>query len=106
MKHDGEALTREREEAWVGDAVLSLYVREWILREEGFLDGEMFTRFTSNDFLRIAGNPTGVEAEIGRAYKSGGLPAACAVIEERLLPLFAAQEKSRRRQLRGRQAKG
>ncbi|NNC89569.1 MAG: hypothetical protein HKN82_14030 [Akkermansiaceae bacterium] len=106
MKHDEEALTRQREEAWVGDAVLALYVRERILREEGFLDGEMFTRFTSNDFLRAAGNPTRVEAEIGRVYKRDGLAAAYALIEKHLLPLFEAQEKTRRRQLGGRRPKG
>ncbi len=65
MKRDFEAMTREREEAWVGDAVLALYVREWILREHEELDGAKFVRFTSNDFLRALGNPTTVEAEIG-----------------------------------------
>ena len=59
-------LTKEREEAWVGDAVLALYVREWILKEKGEMDGGMFVRFTSNEFLKSKGNPTSVEAEIGR----------------------------------------
>ena len=67
-KKKDPALTQEREEAWVGDAVLALYVREWILREKGEMDGEMFTRFTSNHFLKSKGNPTSVEAEIGRVY--------------------------------------
>ena len=44
MKPDFEALTREREEAWVGDAVLALFVREWILREKDALDGDIGTR--------------------------------------------------------------
>ena len=35
MKHNEERLTREREEAWIGDAVLALFVREWILKQEG-----------------------------------------------------------------------
>ena len=30
MKIDEAAITKEREEAWIGDAVLALYVREWI----------------------------------------------------------------------------
>ena len=64
MKHDEEKLTREREEAWVGDAVLALFVREWILGKDGGLDGDKFIRFTSNDFLRVIGNPTSVEAGI------------------------------------------
>ena len=99
MKHDEAQLTREREEAWVGDAVLALYVREWILRENGGLDGDQFIRFTSNDFLRGVGNPTRVEAEIGRIYREGGLTAAFAHIEERLLPLFRQQEKVRARRI-------
>ena len=98
MRHDGETLTRLREEAWVGDAVLAIFVREWILQEEGSLDGDMFTRFTSNDFLRCLGNPTKVEAEIGRLYRAEGIEAAFAMIDERILPVFLQQEKVRRRQ--------
>ena len=62
MKHDEEQLTREREEAWVGDAVLALFVREWILRAESTLDGDKFTRFTSNDFLSVTFNPTHLDS--------------------------------------------
>ena len=43
---------------------LSLFAREWILKEKG-LDAEMFERMTSNNFLNCLGNPTRVEAEIG-----------------------------------------
>lgn len=106
MKHDEVQLTREREEAWVGDAVLALFVREWILREEGALDGEKFTRFTSNDFLRVLGNPTRVEAEIGQIYRKGGLQAAFQHIEDLLLPAFIQQEKVRERKIRSGQLKG
>lgn len=106
MKKDLEALTREREEAWVGDAVLALYVREWILRERKELDGAKFVRFTSNDFLRALGNPTSVEAEIGVIYQEGGLEAAFAHMEEKLLPLFLQQEKVREKQIRSGQIKG
>lgn len=101
MKRDEAELTREREEAWVGDAVLALFVREWILREDGALDGEKFIRFTSNDFLRALGNPTRVEAEIGVVYRERGLEAAFAHMEEKLLPVFMRQEKVRERQRRG-----
>ena len=68
-----EELMREREEAWVGDAVLALFVRRLILKEQGKMDGEMFIRCTSNDFLRNIGNPTSVEALIGGSMKARGL---------------------------------
>ncbi len=101
MKHDEARLTRERQEAWIGDAVLALYVREYILRETGQLDGERFIRFTSNDFLRAAGKPTQIEAEIGRTFAADGLKAAYRLIEARLLPLFQEQERARRRRAGG-----
>ncbi len=87
------------EEAWIGDAVLTLYVREKILREDGRVDGEKSARMTSNQFLAALGEPSGVEAEIGRAYAEGGLAAAFGWIEGRLLPLFARQEENRRKRL-------
>lgn len=89
-----------RNAAWIGDAVLSLYVREWILREHGAMDGERLTAFTSNHFLSAFGNPTEVEAEIGAVYERDGLAAAFAAIEERLLPVFLAQERRRLRERR------
>ncbi len=106
MKHDELQLTREREEAWVGDAVLALFVREWIMRVDGALDGDKFTRFTSNDFLRVVGNPTRVEAVIGQLYKRDGLQAAFDHIAEQLLPVFLQQEKVRERRLRGGSLRG
>ena len=107
MKPDEAELRRLREEAWVGDAVLALFVREWIMREKGALDGEMFVRFTSNDFLRCLGNPTKVEAEIGVIYKERGLEAAFKHMEDNLLPLFQQREKVRAKQVRqGRKVKG
>jgi hypothetical protein len=89
-----------RNEAWIGDAVLSLFVRAWILREHGAMDGERLTAFSSNAFLSAFGNPTEVEAEIGRVYARDGLAAAFAAIEERLLPVFLTQERRRARQRR------
>ncbi len=106
MRGAFEAMTREREEAWVGDAVLALYVRKWILREHGELDGARFIRFTSNDFLRALGNPTTVEAEIGVIYQQYGLEAAFKHMEEKLLPVFLQQEKVRERQIRNGKIKG
>jgi dsRNA-specific ribonuclease len=84
-------------EAWIGDAVLSLYVREKILQEDGRLDGEKAARMTSNQFLAGFGEPSEVEAELGRVYEQGGLESAFRWIEERLLPLFERQEQNRRR---------
>ena len=80
-----------RAEAWVGDAVLALYVREWILEFKGCIDGELFVEFTSNKFLRLTGNATGVEAIIGRVYVLGGLAAANAWIDEHLRPKMEAR---------------
>lgn len=77
---------RLRVEAWIGDAILALYVREWILSEEHKINGKLFIEFTSNEFLRRTGNPTGVEAQIGRIFKSDGLEAAYAWIEQTLRP--------------------
>ena len=87
------------QQAWLGDAVLALYVREKILRDDGVLDGDKYTRMTSNQFLSAWGEPTAVEAEIGRLYQQGGLPAAFALIETRLVPVFARQEQNRRKRL-------
>jgi hypothetical protein len=86
-----EALKIEREAAWIGDAVLALYAREFVLRERGCMDGVWFTHLTSNEFLSAFGNPTSVEARIGEIYRAGGLIAAHAYIEREFLPLFRKQ---------------
>ena len=86
-------IVKERAEAWTGDAVLALYVREWILKEFGKMDGEMFVRFTSNEFLSCYGNPTSVEAEIGRVYATDGLQAGFDWIKKVLHPKFLVAEK-------------
>jgi dsRNA-specific ribonuclease len=78
----------ERESAWVGDAVLALFAREWVLRERNNMDGEWFTRLTSNDFLSAFGNPTRVEASIGEIYRKQGLAAAFQFIDTEMVPLF------------------
>ncbi len=98
MKKTPEEIDQERAEAWVGDAVLALFVREWLLEKNGRIDGEAFIRFTTNDFLRALGNPTSVEAKIGRVYQEGGLAAAFDHIRENILPLFVQREKVRARQ--------
>lgn len=86
-----EALKIEREAAWIGDAVLALFAREFVLRERGCMDGVWFTHLTSNDFLSAFGNPTSVEAKIGEIYRADGLAAAHSHIEREFLPLFRKQ---------------
>ncbi|MGJ5818657.1 hypothetical protein [Paludibaculum fermentans] len=84
-------------DAWIGDAILCLYARELILREGGRVDGEWYTRMTSNQFLGQLGEPSEVEARIGRAYESGGLAGAFTWLDENLLPLYRRQEAKRQR---------
>ena len=93
-----DSMMREREQAWVGDAVLSLFARRWLLARDGRMDGERLMRMTSNQFLSALGNPTSVEAKIGRIYERDGLEAAFAWMEEELIPLFEKQEGKRVRQ--------
>lgn len=83
------------EEAWIGDAVLSLYARRLILREDGAVNSAKLERMTSNRFLTAMGEPSEVEAEIGRAYEREGLDGAFAWIEQKLIPLFTRQEEKR-----------
>jgi hypothetical protein len=88
--------------AWIGDAVLALYARQWLLAQPDhplFTRQELFIRFTSNDFLQSLGEPTSVEARIGKAYNADGLQAAFNHIETTLQPLFG---KHIRKAVRGR----
>jgi hypothetical protein len=84
-------------EAWIGDAVLTLYARLKIVQEDGRIDGEKSKRLTSNQFLASFGEPTKVEAEVGRVYARDGLTGAFQWIETTLLPLFEKQEGNRNR---------
>lgn len=90
-----EVLDQLRQDAWVGDAVLELYVRSHILKAQGRVDAEMKTRFTCNQFLNCVGNPTKVEADIGVIYQREGLQAAFEWIRLHLEPLFVKQEAKR-----------
>lgn len=89
-------IREEREAAWLGDAVLALFAREFVLRERGNMDGEWFTRLTSNGFLSTFGAPTRVEASIGRLYREQGLQAAFAWMDAELIPVFRKQIAKRR----------
>lgn len=97
MKKDKKSgpIRKEQEEAWIGDTVLDLFARTWILERKGSLCGETLIRMTSNQFLSCFGNPTSVEAKIGRIYREKGLEDAFSWIESELLPLFEKQEKKR-----------
>jgi len=96
MSRKEEEMRQDREDAWVGDAVLALFARQFVLRERGNMDGNWFTHLTSNDFLSAFGNPTRVEASIGRLYLDQGLDAAFAWMEAELLPLFRKQMQNRK----------
>lgn len=84
-----------KDDAWVGDAVLGLFAREWLLAhselEKQFPRQELFARLTSNQFLASFGEPTAVEAKIGRSFKENGLAACFTELEESLIPLFKKQ---------------
>lgn len=86
----------QRTEAWIGDGVLGLYARRRILASKGRMDGELFARMTSNRFLSSFGEPTLVEARIGRIYERESLEAAFEWIESELMPLFDRQERNRK----------
>ena len=95
MKKKEDEIREEREHAWLGDAVLALFARQWVLAERKAMDGVWFTRLTSNDFLSAFGNPTSVEAGIGRLYREQGLEAAFRWMDETLVPVFRRQMAKR-----------
>ena len=82
-------------EAWIGDAVLCLYARLKILREDGVTNAPKEERMTSNQFLSGWAEPSETEAEIGRIYQREGLDAAFEWIEAHLMPAFQRQESKR-----------
>lgn len=90
---------RTRDEAWIGDAVLALFARSWLLEKGQTKDIKqrtlLFELFVSNQFLSSLGEPTNVEAAIGRAYAKGGLAASFAFIETSLLTRFLQTARKR-----------
>ncbi len=89
-----------QDRAWIGDAVLCLYAREWLLNRQitpNSLRTDLFTHFTSNHFLAALGDPTHVEAEIGAVYQHQGLAAAYDHITQAILPLYLKQIRNRLR---------
>ncbi|MEM1057818.1 MAG: hypothetical protein AAGK14_01105 [Verrucomicrobiota bacterium] len=102
MKKSKKQAWREtNDQAWVGDAVLSLYARQWVLRREagpeplGESRDDAFRHFTCNDFLATIGQPTEVEAAIGIVYLEQGEQAAFDFIEGKILPLYLKQRRKR-----------
>ena len=90
----------KRTQAWIGDAVLALYARKWILQQKDISTkerAEVFIQMTSNHFLSAVGEPTAMEAEIGVTYKTQGLEAAFEHIESKLLPVFLKQRRKAKR---------
>jgi len=90
----------KRTKAWIGDAVLALYAREWILKQSDIAikdRAEVFIQMTSNQFLSSLGEPTAMEAEIGVVYESDGLETAFDFIEKKFLPIFEKQRTKRKR---------
>jgi dsRNA-specific ribonuclease len=96
VSRKADEIRQEREAAWIGDAVLALFARQFVLRECATMDGEWFMKMTSNDFLSAFGNPTSVEASIGRLYQQEGLDAAFTWMDANLVPLFRKQTAGRR----------
>lgn len=80
-------------DAWVGDAVLALYLRLMILREAGGVDGALASQLASNRFLNSLGPPTEVEARIGRVYLAEGLEAAFAWLDANLAPVIRRKQE-------------
>jgi hypothetical protein len=60
------------------------------------VDGEKYARLTSNQFLNGRGEPSEVEARIGRVYEADGLAAAFEWIDKEIGPLFEKQEAKRK----------
>jgi dsRNA-specific ribonuclease len=88
-----------RNDAWVGDAVLALFARSWLLQigqtENSKDRNRLFELWVSNQFLSSFGEPTCVEAAIGRTYAQDGLAAAFVFIEKNLLKRFIQTARNR-----------
>lgn len=72
--------------AWLGDAVLGLYMRRRIAEKKGKIDTPAFIEVTSNQFLSSFGAPTKVEAQIGIIYQRDGLEAVESFLDAEIWP--------------------
>jgi dsRNA-specific ribonuclease len=89
-----------RDEAWIGDATLALFARRWLLRHtlRKMSDSDrqqLFELFVSNQFLSAFGEPSQVEATIGRIFEQHGLAAAFTHIENSFLETFRKSARKR-----------
>lgn len=84
-----------QEKAWIGDSVLGLFAREWLLKTHGGIESDEFIRMTCNQFLSTMGQPTKIEARIGHIYETDGLAAAFSFMESELIPRYLVQKKNR-----------
>lgn len=85
----------KRNHAWIGDAVLALYARKWILRQSSIAPKEradVFQSMTSNEFLSHWGEPTQVESEIGLLFEKEGLEKTMQYLEENFLPIVLKRQ--------------
>lgn len=92
-------LEEKRNLAWVGDAVLALFARRWILQQTNISSkerAEVFQAMTSNEFLSHFGEPTKIECDIGILFETEGLAKANHYIETHLLPNFIKGQKRNR----------
>ena len=92
-------LEEKRKLAWVGDAVLALFARRWILQQTNIPNKEradVFQGITSNEFLSRFGEPTKIEYDIGNLFESEGLDVANNYIETHLLPHFIKIQKQKK----------
>jgi 23S rRNA maturation mini-RNase III len=89
-------LEEKRTFAWVGDAVLALFARRWILQQTNISSKEradVFQAMTSNEFLSHFGEPTQIECDIGILFENKGLTEANHYIETHLLPSFIKRRR-------------
>lgn len=89
-------IEEKRSLAWIGDAVLALYARKWILEQSDIATkerAEVFQSMTSNEFLSCHGEPTQVECTIGQVFEKEGLLTAFLYIETTLMPIFLKKRK-------------
>ena len=90
-------IEEKRSLAWIGDAVLALYARKWILKQNDISikeRAEAFQSMTSNEFLSYHGEPTQVECTIGQVYEKDGLNSAFNFIETTLMPIFLKRKSN------------
>ena len=92
----------EKAEAWLGDAVLALLTRDWLIKTLDSTDGDLQGLITSNHFLSRFGPPTAVEAALGRLWRDHGYAAAEAEFRQKFLPEMIRHLRRQRPQLSGR----